>query len=359
MTTKRLPVLITAIGSGGHGEQILKALCLAGRERFTLVGADARPDCPQFSLVDQHVVLPGADAPGYLPTLLEVCRRFAIAALFHGCEPELKRFSQARAQIEAQGIFLPINPAEVIDLCLDKERTGLRLTELGFAPPRSVAIHSRQDLKSIDWFPVVVKPAVGGGGSSNCFIAQNPGELLALADYLGLESSPGPFLAQEYVGSPDQEYTVGVLHDMDGQFINSIAVRRVLAGALSIRSSVPNITGRADLGPRLVVSSGVSQGYVGRFPEVTRPCERIAAALGARGPVNIQCRYVNGAIKVFEINPRFSGTTSIRAMMGYNEPDVLLRKHLLHETIQRGFAYREGLVLRGLVEYPPLAAQPG
>jgi carbamoyl-phosphate synthase large subunit len=53
---------------------------------------------------------------------------------------------------------------------------------------------------------------------------------------------------------------------------------------------------------------------------------------------------------VFEINPRFSGTTSIRAMVGYNEPDVLIRRHLLGEDVETRFPYGRGLVLRSLTE---------
>jgi carbamoyl-phosphate synthase large subunit len=348
---ERIPVLVTAIGCGGLGEQILKALCLAGRDRFFIVGADAQAQCPHFSIVDRSLVLPRADDSCYVESVLDACTRFGLGAVFCGCEPELKRLSAERARFAAQGVLLPINPAEVIEMCMDKQQTGRRLAELGFAPPRFVAVRSREELESIDWFPVVVKPSTGSGGSSNCFIAQSRRQLIALADYLGLENMLGRFLVQEYVGVSDEEYTVGVLHDMDGNFINSIAVRRILSGALNTRVSVQNVTGRPELGPRLVISSGVSHGYVGRFPNVTQPCEQIAAALGVRGPVNIQCRYVSGTVKVFEINPRFSGTTSIRAMMGYNEPDILLRKHLLGETIQPYFDYQEGLVLRSLVEY--------
>jgi carbamoyl-phosphate synthase large subunit len=53
---------------------------------------------------------------------------------------------------------------------------------------------------------------------------------------------------------------------------------------------------------------------------------------------------------IFEINPRFSGTTSIRAMMGYNEPDLLLRRHLRGEALTPRFPYRSGMVLRSLGE---------
>ena len=158
------------------------------------------------------------------------------------------------------------------------------------------------------------------------------------------------FIAQEYVGTPDVEYTVGVLLDLDGNLINSIAIKRYILSALSNRIKVPNRSARKDLGPVLAISSGVSQGEIGRFPEVTRECEQIALALGAAGPINVQCRLVGGEVCVFEINPRFSGTTSLRAMVGYNEPDVLVRRHLLGADIPAHFEYGSGVILRSLSE---------
>jgi carbamoyl-phosphate synthase large subunit len=61
-------------------------------------------------------------------------------------------------------------------------------------------------------------------------------------------------------------------------------------------------------------------------------------------------RFVNGKVVVFEINPRYSGTSSFRAMVGYNEPDILIRKYLLNEPIEPHFDYKEGVILRGLDE---------
>lgn len=283
--------------------------------------------------------------------LLKACDQFGIRALFHGCEPELKRFSAERSRIEQEGILLPINPTRLIDICMNKEKTNQWLSDLGFVPPRYIRAKTREDFDRIEWFPVVVKPSVGGGGSANVYLAQNITELRGLADYLGLSLIADNFIIQEYVGTPEDEYTVGVLHDMDGNYVNSIAVRRILSGQLNVSTSTPNRTARSDLGSKLVVSSGVSHGYVGRFPEVTSQCARIAKAIGAKGPINIQCRLVDGMVKVFEINPRFSGTTSLRAMVGYNEPDVLIRKHIFGESVDADFEYEEALILRGLVEY--------
>jgi carbamoyl-phosphate synthase large subunit len=343
-------VLVTAIGGGGHGDQILKALRLATPRRYKIFGADANPLCTQASLVDKFVTLPLARDPSYMTALMETCKEWGVQVLFHGCEPELLLFTTNRKTIEDAGIVLPINDTELIQMCMDKAKTNARLAELGFPAPRYVNVTSECEFESIDWFPVVVKPAVGGGGSANVYIAQDMRELKALGTYLGLGSVTSGFIIQEYVGTPDQEFTVGVLHDLDGRYVNSIAVKRHLYSGLSVRTTVMNRTGRTELGSRLVISSGVSQGDIGRFAEVTSQCREIADCLGSRGPLNLQCRFVDGRVRVFEINPRFSGTTSLRAMVGLNEPDLLVRRHLLGQDVGQDAPYKDATILRSLVE---------
>src|SRR5271167_1555424 len=177
------------------------------------------------------------------------------------------------------------------------------LTQAGFSVPPFLSVRSLEQLSDWEHFPAVLKPSVGGGGSAHLYLVQERSELEAFGGQL--LSLFAEFIVQGYVGTPDCEFTVGVLFDMDGVLLNSIALRRSILSALSNRIKVPNRTGRAELGPTLAISSGVSQGEIGRFPEVTRRCEEMALALGARGPLNIQCRLVGGEPLVFEINPRF------------------------------------------------------
>lgn len=345
--SESLPVLVTGVGGGGHGAQILKALRLA-HTPYWVAGTDVSPYSSGLALVDQPYLVPRADDPGYVDAILKICRAHAIRAVFHGSEPELKVLSANRGRLEAEGVFVPINPQHVIDVCMDKLQTAERLRELGFGVPPFAEVQSLEDAQAFGHFPAVLKPAVGGGGSANLFLVQTPEELTSCVEQL--LAICDRFIMQAYVGTHDQEYTVGVLLDMHGNLINSIGVRRYVLSALGNRVKAPNRSGREELGPLLAISSGVSQGEIGRFPQVTRTCEAIALGLGARGPLNVQCRLVDGQVSVFEINPRFSGTTSLRALAGYNEPDVLIRTHVLGETIEPRFDYREGTILRSLTE---------
>jgi carbamoyl-phosphate synthase large subunit len=341
-----IPVVVTGVGGGGIGEQIIKALRLADN-RYEIIGCDAARYSLGFTLVDHPYLVPRATDAEYIPTMLSIAARHNARAVFVGSEPELQALSRGRDLFINAGILLPMSPAEVIDTCLDKKRTITFLSERGFHTPRTIQIATIDDLEGVPFFPAVLKPSIGGRGSADVVIAQDRDELIAFGRYL--LANGRRILAQEYVGTPDSEYTVGILADMDGEVLGSIAVKRLITSGLGLRSQVSNRTGRRSLGSNLVISSGISQGEIGPFPDVTVQCEKIAKELGCRGPINIQCRLVDSAVVVFEINPRFSGTTSLRALVGFNEPDLLVRSHLLGEQVTP-VQYRSAMVLRGLHE---------
>lgn len=340
-------VLITGIGGGGVGEQLIKALRLS-QHKYIIIGTDITPISKGFNEVDSAYVVPRANDVNYIDELLKICKQHNIKALFPGSEPELKIISLNKEKFEAAGCRVFINPGNVLDICLDKNKTVEFLKTNNFNYPKSYTIKSIKDIDGITIFPLVLKPSIGGGGSMNVMIAQSPDELQLFASYLLKIYSE--FIAQEYVGTSDDEYTVGVLFDKDGIYINAIALRRSISGGLNCRIKVPNNTKNKTLGPALLISSGISQGEFGDYKPVLEQCIEIAKKLKATCSVNLQCRLVEGKVYLFEINPRFSGTTSLRAMVGYNEPDVLIRKHILNEHVETGFAYQYAKIVRGLKE---------
>ena len=340
-------VLITGVGGGGHGRQVLKAIKLAPTP-YHIVGVDMSPISLGLFDVDEGFVVPPANDENYIPTLINLCVEKKIRVLITGSEPELKVISRHRGEFQRIGVLLLINSSEVIDVCMDKWRTVQFLQSNGFTVPRSFLIESEEALSQVDVLPVVIKPTIGGGGSYNVHIAQNEEELQFFCKSI-LKQGAFP-LVQEYIGTPHDEYTVGVLTTLDGKLINSIAAKRYILSGLSGKIKVRNLTDKKHLSDILAISSGISQGVIDDYKELRGICERIALKLGAKGSINIQCRFWNNKLYPFEINPRFSGTTSLRAMVGYNEPDILIRHHLLGEPITPHFPYRKGYILRGLHE---------
>jgi carbamoyl-phosphate synthase large subunit len=137
---------------------------------------------------------------------------------------------------------------------------------------------------------------------------------------------------------------------MSGNFIDSIALNRDLSGGISVKSMVPNRTNNKKLGPHLVISSGLSQGVIGKFSEITDQCRSIAESLKSKGALNLQCRVIDNQVYVFEINPRHSGTTSIRSMVGFNEPDLLIKRHILGQAIELDRSWPLRRIERRLIE---------
>ncbi len=339
-------VLVTGVGGAAVGNQVLKALRLAQR-KYGLVIADANPDSLKVAQVEPARVLPPASDPRYLDEIVRICREERVQILIPGSEPELKLLIRCRERLRTLGVLLLTNDPHVVELCMDKMATYRFLTTHGIPAPRSLLVEKEGDIRMPADFPLVLKPVRESGGSKNVFIAQQEDELFFFARYL-LRNTDA-VLIQEYVGTPAEEYTVGILSGFDGKLLGSIALRRLISDALSTRLTIPNCTGRKELGPKLTISSGFSHGIIDEFRHVREKCEGIAAALGSRGPLNIQCRVVNGEVMPFEINPRFSGSTSIRALVGFNEPDLLIRREFLGEHCSQP-QFRKAVILRSLKE---------
>lgn len=336
---KFIPVLVTGTGGGGVGESCAQALRLA-RTRYRIIGTDASPHSIGIYAADRGYLVPAAQEPGYINRMIKICRKEKARALIPGTEPELMIISKNRDTFEKMGVLPLVNSPEVIDVCQDKWKTFLALKRLGLNTPKSAVVKGGRAPGGKWRFPVILKPYRGGGGSKWTFLARNHRELEFFIKYL--HGQRVEIMAQEYLGSADEEYTVGVLTDMEnGSLISSICLKRRVAGALSARFGI-----RCGRSVR-TVSSGLSQGEVGDYPDIRRYAEKVALRLGSRGPLNVQCRRTSGRIYIFEINPRHSGTTALRAMAGINEPDILIRRRLLGDYRRPGRAI-PGLYMRGI-----------
>jgi carbamoyl-phosphate synthase large subunit len=233
-------VLVTGVGGGGNGEQLVKALRLSTIP-YRVVGTDLTVCAAQQSGADHCEALPRANDPGYLDALLDMCAQQKVDVLLPGSEPELRLMAQHAPRIREHVALLAVNDQVLIDICSDKFKTAEFLAAHGFDLPASWLVTSVDDLEAIPRFPLIVKPTVGGG-SQNVYLLQNRDELQMICGFLlGYYDS---VLVQEYVGRADQEFTVGVLFDGEGKLINSIALNRFILTSLSNRIRVLNRTNR-------------------------------------------------------------------------------------------------------------------
>ena len=336
-------VLVTSAGSGGYGSSIVKALVVS-KVKLNIIVADMSQRMIMTSPIETKEILPRATDDCYIDELMSIIKKHSVHCMFTGSEQELIKVSECREEVKSTGVQLFINNDDTIKLCKNKLECNNTLKRLGFSPPKTVHIKSVSDVEKggyREWFwPIVIKPYLESGASRNIFIANNEDELYLFSNYLLLKGIG--IIAQEYIPYNDNEYTVGVTSLLDQPYVEgSIALRKFIEG-LTVKTNSNDV----------VISSGITQGEFQDYAHIRSVCEQIAEEIGSTGPINIQLRIVRGIVKPFEINPRFSGTTSARAYNGYNEPEFYIRKYVLDDKNAKKsiLTTKTGFVVKGLDE---------
>jgi carbamoyl-phosphate synthase large subunit len=329
-----ITVLIAGIGGASLGTEIAKSLRLAGGYR--IIGCDPSPLAfGHYSDLCDKTVRVSLDR--YIDHVVEISREEHVQVIVPGAEEPMRLITAAADRFSRGGIRLAMNSQDVVIRLADKERCFIELQRLGIAIPRTVAATEPTMLDQVP-FPCVIKPSVESGGSSSVFFARNREEADVYATYLNVAGKRP--IAQEYIAHTDGEFTVGALSGPDGMVLGVIAMERAFPAKLSIASK----------GHDFLISSGFSQGHFDEYPSICATARTIARAVGSVGPLNIQGRVdKTGRFLPFEINPRFSATTYLRALAGFNEVNHFIRRLVGEEAPPLGLS-RPGWYLRSLTE---------
>lgn len=319
---KKINVLVTAVGGRSVGYQIFESLQLY-KDNYRIVTSDIDAFSPGLYESDAGYILPKAKSKDYITKLIRLLKKEKIDILLPGSQPEVEIISQNEQKLLDENIISIVNSYQVVKMCFDKLKLYKFLESNNILIPTTVNLDSLDKAKKME-FPIVVKPSSNSSGSKNVHIIKDINELTILFNQLRKENVQ--LLAQEYVGDEKEEYTVGIVIGNNGKVIDSIVMKRYLTG-LS-RGEERKINGKD-----YVLSTGYSQGFFVEQPDVKEYCEYVARIVGARGPLNIQCRRGKKGVYILEVHPRFSGSASMRALVGFNEPHYLIRNFLGLENL--------------------------
>lgn len=328
-----MKVMIAGIGGASLGTEIYKSLQLAGG--YEVYGCDISPRA--YGLYEPGFAKTYClNRENYVENVISACADAGARWLIPGGEQPMILLGASVVRLANAGIELVANTPEVIALFSDKDATFKKLAKNDIAIPRTIAVNQSEDIDFVG-LPCIIKPATGSGGSAAVFFAITVDEAMIYAEFIRRNGAQP--IAQEYVDIQEGEFTIGVLSLPNRQVVGSIALRRELSAKLSIAYH-----GRGGL-----ISSGYSQGYIDKYPDLCRQAEHIAKVIGSSGPINVQGRVRDGVLLPFEINPRFSASTYLRAMAGFNEVDMLIRHSISGKTPVRGIL-KPGWYLRSLTE---------
>ena len=316
MTGNSLTVLVLGVG-GNVSQGILKALALS-KLSCRVIAACISPTGLGLYTADSAYVSPRADDPIFFQWLMNTCRAEGVQAVLSGVEPVLMVLAKRRQELQEKtgAVCIVSNPAQ-LSIGNNKLETCQWLAKHGFNFPQHAASEDKKALTLIAskcGYPLIAKSRFGKG-SQGIIKVRNESELKRVRLLEG-------YLIQEYLGNSDSEYTAGCYCDKDGRVRGVIVMRREL------------------------MHGTTTWAEVGEFPEIRAEVVRIVQALRPSGPCNVQLRMTRKGPVCFEINVRFSGTTPVRARLGFNEVESALRHFVLGEPATDFPVIRAGTVVR-------------
>lgn len=307
---KNYSVLVSG-ASGIVGYGILR--CLKERDDCYLIGTTIYDISPANCFSDIVEIVPPTNAPEYIDVLLELIKKYSVDMLIPGIEADMSFWNENRDILQNTGATLLINNQTLINLCLDKYNFYKCLEENNYAGRINSSI-----VRDFNVFctPFLLKPR-RGFGSRGIIKISNRDEFDLNSDKIGYR-----YMQQEYVGTDDEEYTVSAFFDIDSNLKAVIAMKRKLYPE--------GYTGMAE-----VVDKELFLDELNRLAEIFAPV----------GPADFQFRLSDNKLKLLEINPRISSSTSIRAKFGYNESSMaidyfLSGKEIIQPEIRKGRAIR-------------------
>jgi carbamoyl-phosphate synthase large subunit len=279
------PVAVLLTGVGKRYD-----IVSAFAQHATVVAVDPNPLAPAQYAADHRCAVPRIDAPSYVPSLQELCERFAVGVVVPLTDLDIEVLARARAA--GQLPALVPDPA-IAQATYDKYETHLLLLREGLPSPPTVLPG-----EPVESFPVLVKPRKGSGARS-IHRADD-----ARATEFFVEYVREPTMVQRLMDGP--EFSIDTLSDLDGRCLNAI--------------------------PRTMIESRGGESIKGTViddPELIALGRRVVETLGVRGPCTVQVfRDPELGLRITDVNTRFGGAfpaPMYAALPGRTYPELIVR----------------------------------
>ncbi len=288
-------VLVTAVGSELAFSVIKAIKLISGRPKIS--GCDVYKEVVGKYWVDTFFNVPFArDEQAYIEQIKQIIRSERINVIIPTSDAEIMLLSSVKEVFKKElGCRVLTNSFAAQTLFNDKWQAYKWYIANSIGSPKTFegenGLIDEAGICKLQ-FPAIIKPKVGGG-SRSLYVAKNQSELNNF-----LKIMPDPII-QEFVGDEASEFTAGTYRTKADEVFVILLKRKLKFG----------MTNTAE-----VVRSERLESF----------CAEVIKKSDLTGVNNIQFRLHHNEPKIIEINPRFSGTTGIRAHFGFNEIEMWL-----------------------------------
>jgi carbamoyl-phosphate synthase large subunit len=321
-------VLVTGIGNG-VGQSIAKSLQIS-KFKIKIFVADIDKYCAGIYRFPNRILIPKVETDKSLDQIKMIIKEHKIELLLIGSEYETEFFAKNRIEIENEtSTKILVSDLDTVKLGNNKWLTAEFLNQNDIPTPRTCKVNLKSDREVLELTnnfssKSIIKP-IGGTSSKDIYIIENH------EDYRYYSSKFPDSIIQLYIENSSRlnEYTSSYFRGFHGELIGPFVLRRQIKNGTSWIAQIEESD---------------------KFKKLLDP---IISKINFLGSINIQLLENDKELKVMEINTRFSGTTSIRSLFGFNEPEMAiksLRKIPLtyKKKFSKGtvFRYHEEIVIR-------------
>jgi hypothetical protein len=237
-------ILIAGAG-GAPSEGVIKSLLLSEKGE-QIIGMGSEDTDLVLSSATKKYSVPYADSPQYLDSLLKILNKEKPDLVHFQNDLEIFYASQYRDEIHATGTKTFMPEHDVIDTCVHKYKTYLKLKEAGVKVPTNLLINNEEDLKNAFdelgdengkiWLRA---SSIGGGGKG----ALPTNDFTFAKGWIDRFNGWGDFVAAEML-TPDTVTWLSIWHE--GELI--VAQTRIRKGWTHGNRTVSGVTGVTKVG---------------------------------------------------------------------------------------------------------------
>jgi len=315
-----MKTILVSGASGIVGYGILRSLRASG-ENYKLVGTTIYEDSVAPAFCDIFEKSPKTNESNYLTWLLHVIKKHKVDIVIPGIEADMFKWVDELPLLIQSNVKIVLNNIDLIRLCGDKWAfyKHLILNDSSLAIPTEIG-GSFEELKLKFGLPFLLKPRRG-------YASKGIVKVTSEEVFMEHANDIGNLLVQPIVGDDEQEYTYSAFFDNDSNLCAYMGLRRKL--------SKDGYTEKA----HVVEIEGAKEAIL-----------KLASIFKPVGPTNFQFRNHDGQLKLLEINPRVSSSTSIRTAFGYNE-SLMSAKYYLEGIAPKQPQIKTGFATRYIEEF--------
>lgn len=281
-------ILVTGVGAIiGYG--IINSLRQGNEKNIRIIGMDIFDDAYGQFLCDAFYVAERADSDNYIPFLLDLIEKENIDLIIPGIEQDMYKMSIHKDIIPTR---IVLNNELLISLSKDKLHTYQYLkehTDINLIPTLHQSTY--EECVAQLGSPFLIKPR-------SSYASKGIHIIRTQEEFEWYNKDPEKNIFQRIIGQKEEEYTISIFGNGEGDYLDFIILKRLLAPS--------GATDKA----QVIADDANIEDYIKSLCKVLKPI----------GPTNIQIRKEGEKVYLLEVNPRISSACSIRTAAGYNEP---------------------------------------